>query len=127
MMPRALLALSLVAASVVVPGTAAGAAAVVPSGFTDSLVASVGGPTALAFTPNGRMLVTTQAGRLRVVQNDALAPTPALDLTGRICSNSERGLLGLAVDPAFATNRFVYLYYTHNVHGGCVNRVSAGP
>jgi glucose/arabinose dehydrogenase len=119
---RILLALTLIAGPLLIPGTSASAA--VPAGFTDSLVASVGGPTAIAFTPDGRMLVTTQAGRLRVVQNDALLATPALDLTSRICSTSERGMLGVAVDPLFASNRFLYLYYTHNELGTCVNRVS---
>lgn len=122
MMRRLLLALALIAGPVLIPGRSASAA--VPSGFTDSLVASVAGPTALTFTPDGRMLVTTQAGRLRVVQNDALLPTPALDISSRTCSTGERGLLGVAVDPLFASNRFVYLYYTHNQLGGCMNRVS---
>ena len=39
-------------------------------------------------------------------------PKLALDLSAKVCTNSERGLLGVAVDPAFATNGFVYLYYT---------------
>ena len=100
-----------------------------PSGFTDELVATVGAPTALAFTPDGRLLITTQPGQLRVFQNGALVATPALNLatTGAICSNSERGLLGVAVDPAFTptSNNFIYLYYTFNRGGGtCVNRVS---
>ena len=123
MIRRTVLALALVSAGLLVPGAPAGAA-VLPSNFTDTLVAAVGGPTSLAFTPDGRMLVTTQGGRLRIVQNNALLATPALDLTSRICSNSERGLLGVAVDPQFAGNRFVYLYYTHNAFGACVNRVS---
>ena len=104
---------------------AAPLAAAVPAGFTDSLVASVGGPTALAFTPDGRLLITTQGGDLRVYKNGSLLATPALDLTA-VCTNSERGLLGVAVDPDFATNRYVYLFYTYDVPspGGCVNRVS---
>ena len=123
MIRRILLVLVLTATVVVGPAPPAGAA-VLPSGFSDTLVAAVGGPTALALTPDGRMLVTTQGGRLRIVQNESLLPTPALDLTGRICSTSERGLLGVAVDPDFTTNRFVYLYYTHNLFGACVNRLS---
>jgi glucose/arabinose dehydrogenase/PKD repeat protein len=99
-----------------------------PSGFTDELVAAVGAPTALAFTPDGRLLITTQPGQLRVFQNGALVATAALNLatTGAICSNSERGLLGVAVDPAFTptSNNFIYLYYTFNRAGTCVNRVS---
>ena len=45
----------------------AATAAVLPAGFTDSLVASLPAPTALAFTPDGRLLVTSQSGALRVV------------------------------------------------------------
>jgi glucose/arabinose dehydrogenase len=103
--------------------------AIVPPGFTDELVTAVASPTALAFTPDGRLLMTTQPGRLRVYQNGNLVATPALDLTSPnnvICSNSERGLLGVAVDPSFATpnNNFIYVYYTFNRAGTCVNRVS---
>jgi glucose/arabinose dehydrogenase len=115
-------------------GTAAPAGATVPAGFVDELVATVGGPTAIAFTPDGRMLITTQGGTIRVVQGGVLQPTPALDLgaQGVICSNSERGLLGIAVDPQFASNNFVYVYYTFKKSGSCpfndatnpVNRVS---
>ena len=66
-------------------------------------------PTALAFTPDGRMLITTQGGTLRVVKGGTLLPTAAITFntaaTGadpRICAGSERGLLGVAVDPQFA-------------------------
>lgn len=103
-------------------------AIVLPSGFTDEQVTPLAAPTALAFTPDGRLLITTQPGQLRVYQNGGLVATPALNLASPnvICSNSERGLLGVAVDPAFATpnNNFIYLYYTFNRAGTCVNRVS---
>ncbi len=95
-----------------------------PPGFSDTAVADVASPTALAFTPEGRMLITAQPGRLWVYQNGVLSPIPALDLTGRICTNSERGLLGVAVDPGFAITPYVYLYYTALNAGPCVNRVS---
>jgi glucose/arabinose dehydrogenase len=101
------------------------AAATVPTGFTDVSLFNLGSPTALAFTPDGRLLVTTQGGQLRVYKDGALLTTPALSFSAStLCSNSERGLLGVAVDPDFASNRFVYLYYTHVVGGGCTNRVS---
>lgn len=101
---------------------------VVPAGFVDELVTTVGGPTAMAFTPDGRLLVTRQSGSLRVVTAaGTLLPTPALTFSAsQICSNSERGLLGVAVDPAFATNRYVYLFYTRNVTGSCATG-SDGP
>jgi glucose/arabinose dehydrogenase len=112
----------------VVVGPASPAGAAVPPGFTDALVAQVPAPTALAFTPDRRMLVTSQGGTLRVVQGGTLLPTPALDLTGVICADFERGLLGVAVDPAFSANSFVYLYSTRRTGALCdssaVNRLS---
>ncbi len=93
------------------------APATVPAGFTDSLVAAVAAPTALAFTPDGRLLITSQTGQLRVYQNGSLLGAPALDfLTAwparHICTDFERGLLGVAVDPNFVTNQHIYLFYT---------------
>ena len=117
-------AVLLVALLTVSLGAASSASAAVPPGFTDSLVFGVGSPTAIAFTPDGRMLVTTQGGQLRVAAADGtLLPTPAMTVPSP-CTNSERGLLGVAVDPAFATNRFVYLFYTTSATGACRNRVS---
>jgi glucose/arabinose dehydrogenase/PKD repeat protein len=95
-----------------------------PNGFTDTFVANVESPTALAFTPEGRLLVTTQFGEVRVIDGGTLLAQPALDLGGVICTADEMGLLGVAVDPAFAGNGFVYLYYTRSKAGSCVNRVS---
>jgi glucose/arabinose dehydrogenase len=99
-----------------------------PPDFEDALVATIGAPTALAFTPDGRLLITTQGGQVRVFQNGALLSTPAVNLNARLCTNSERGLLGIAVDPAFATNRYIYLYYTFKKTAACdataVNRVA---
>ena len=111
------------------------AAAAVPSGFDDKLVTTVQGPTSMAFTPDGRMLVTTQTGVLRLRQSGAARTSRALDISGKICSNGERGMLGVAVDPDFSSNRYVYIYYTHKKYGVCpkgqptnrknpVNRVS---
>src|SRR5215210_7732548 len=101
-------------------------AATVPAGFTDALVATLGSPTALAFTPDGRLLITTQAGVLRIYQGGALLATPALTFpASSICTNSERGLLGVAVDPEFVPTGYVYLFYTFKEPGGeCVSRVS---
>jgi glucose/arabinose dehydrogenase len=89
-----------------------------PPEFTDALVTNVSGSTALAFTPDGRLLITQQSGQLRVFQNGSLVANSALDLTAanRICSDFERGLLGVAVDPNFSTNHSIYLYYTFNKH-----------
>lgn len=83
------------------------------------MVVTLSAPTGLPWTADGRMLVTQRAGLLRVVRDGALNPTPALDRTGRDCNNSERGLLSVLVDPAFATNHFVYLYWTNNAYNSC--------
>ncbi|MGI8884869.1 MAG: PQQ-dependent sugar dehydrogenase, partial [Pyrinomonadaceae bacterium] len=86
-------------------------AATVPTGFTDSTVASgLSNPTAMAFAPDGRIFVTQQGGSLRVIKNGALLATPFLTVT--VNSSGERGLLGVAFDPDFANNQFVYVYYT---------------
>jgi glucose/arabinose dehydrogenase len=108
----------------------------VPTGFTNTLVATVGSPTDFAFLPDGRMLITTQGGILRVYcpsnalpgcsgvpASGGLLTPPAITLNP-ICTNSEQGLLGVAVDPSFASNSNVYLFYTANTSGGCRNRVS---
>lgn len=79
-----------------------------PPGFSDNLVTAVSAPTALAFTPDGPLLITLQGGTLRVVQG-ALLPAAALMFGSGVCSNWERGLLGVAVDPAFGLNHFIYL------------------
>ncbi len=100
------------------------------TGFEDALVAAVSSPTGFAFTPDGRILVAQQTGRLRVIRNATLSGTTpqviqALDLsqTNRVCTNSERGLLGVAVDPDFgiSNNRWIYLYYTYNKFGQTAN------
>ena len=86
-------------------------ASTVPSGFTESLVANgLSNPTAMAFAPDGRLFVCQQGGQLRVIENGTLLSIPFL--TVPVDANGERGLLGIAFDPNFAANQFVYVYYT---------------
>ena len=86
-------------------------AATLPTGFTEAIVASgLANPTAMAFAPDGRLFVTQQGGALRVVKNGALLSTPFTTVT--VDAAGERGLLGVAFDPNFASNQFVYVYYT---------------
>ena len=85
--------------------------AALPSGFVETQVASgLANPTAMQFAPDGRLFVCEQAGRLRVIKNGALVPSPFIALT--VNSSGERGLLGIAFDPNFSSNNFLYLYYT---------------
>jgi glucose/arabinose dehydrogenase len=102
-------------------------AAVTPPDFTDTRVMSVDSPTALAFTPDGRLLVTSEPGRLRVYKDGALLPNPALDISGKVCTNGARGLLGVAVDPNFSTNNYIYLFYTFKKHGVCPQNTANVP
>jgi glucose/arabinose dehydrogenase/PKD repeat protein len=110
---------------------AAPTAAAPPSGFTVETVPGLDGvddPTAFAFLPDGGIFVTTKAGRLLLKPAGSTTRQTVFDRASSICTNSERGLLGVAVDPAFASNRSIYVYYTLNKTGTCdssaVNRVS---
>jgi glucose/arabinose dehydrogenase len=107
--------------------------ATVPSGFEDRFVIDVPVPTALAQLPDGRLLVTSQDGRLWLVQaGDSPSKSVALNFSNRVCDDSEQGLLGVDVDPDFSVNGRIYLYYTFRNQAGCpgqdpespVNRVS---
>src|SRR4051812_4184992 len=91
--------------------TSAADAATLPSGFSETQVATgLASPTAMQFAPDGRLFISEQGGRVRVVKDGALRSTPFLTVT--VNSSGERGLLGIAFDPAFTTNHFVYIYYT---------------
>src|SRR6266850_1586813 len=86
-------------------------AATLPTNFVESQIASgLVNATAMAFAPDGRLFVCQQGGQLRVIKNGTLLTTPFVSLT--VDSGGERGLLGVAFDPDFATNQFVYVYYT---------------
>lgn len=97
-------------------------AATLPAGFSETLITNgLTNPTAMELAPDGRIFVCLQGGQLRVIKNGSLLATPFQVLT--VDSSGERGLLGIAFDPNFATNNFVYVYYTAttpSVH----NRVS---
>jgi len=60
-----------------------------------------------------RAFVVEQGGRIRIIRNDALLPTPFLDISSRIASGGERGLLGLAFHPQYASNGRFVVYYTN--------------
>jgi len=91
--------------------TTSPARATVPVGFTQAqYVSGLLGPTAMAVAPDGRIFVSEQTGQLRVVKNGVLLAQPFVSLT--VDPSGERGLLGVAFDPNFQTNRFVYAYYT---------------
>jgi glucose/arabinose dehydrogenase len=85
-------------------------AATLPAGFTETSISGLSNPTAMEIAPDGRIFVCQQGGSLRVIKKGVLLATPFLTLS--VDSNGERGLLGIAFDPNFATNNFLYVYYT---------------
>src|SRR5678815_2572989 len=85
-------------------------AATLPAGFTETSISGLSNPTAMELAPDGRIFVCEQGGALRVIKNGVLLSTPFLTLS--VDANGERGLLGIAFDPNFASNNFLYVYYT---------------
>src|SRR3982751_471210 len=104
-------ALASVSAAVVFVLLSAKAANLLP-GFTETQFGSnlSGRPTAMEFAPDGRLFVCLQTGQVRVIKNGSLLPTSFLDIA--VDSSGERGLLGIAFDPNFPANHYVYVYYT---------------
>ncbi len=103
----------------VVPG-----AAELPNGLVDTFIAPIPLPTAVAPLPDGRLLVTAKDGGVFLIGADGVAQSGAVLTFGDVCKNSERGVLGVVADPAFATNSYVYIYATRDYGSGCKNRVS---
>ena len=78
-------------------------------------------PWSLNFAPDGRLFVTERPGRVRIVTPGG---SSELALTvDDVYVEGEAGLLGLALDPQFAQNRFVYIHYTAAIPGNAVNRI----
>ena len=80
-------------------------------------------PLAMAFAPDGRLFYADKnTGDVRVVQGDSLLPNPWVTVPN-VDPWSERGLLGIAIDPDFTTNGYIYLYYTDSSATPDENRV----
>lgn len=93
----------------------AAAQPVLPPGFVvENVVAGAPFtvPTSLAVLPDGRLLVAEKGGKVWVVKSGVRHPVPFWDGEHEVLDSVERGLLGIAVDPAFAVNRRVYFLYS---------------
>src|SRR5712675_3461041 len=66
---------------------------------------------------DGRIFVVEQGGRIRIIKNGALQTTPFLDISSRVLSGGERGLLSVAFHPQYAANHFFYVYFTTQTNG----------
>jgi glucose/arabinose dehydrogenase len=102
------------------------AAPMLPASFQDSLVASASQPTSVAFTPSRQLLISEQAGRVKLQEPGASTTSTALDISAKTCSDQERGMMAVQVDPSFTANRFIYVYYTWNRFGGACQYGSNG-
>jgi glucose/arabinose dehydrogenase len=83
-----------------------------PPGFTVTKVAGgLTGGTDLEFAPDGRLFVNNQGGLVRIVKPGGNLTT-FYNLSAKVGTDQERGLMEIAFDPKFSKNHYVYLYYT---------------
>jgi glucose/arabinose dehydrogenase len=88
-----------------------------PAGYRiETVVSGLRQPTAIAFAPDGTLLVAEQSGAIRVVKNGRLQAPPLYKLPSYTPASpegfSELGLVGLTADPDFSQNGYVYAYYS---------------
>ena len=93
-----------------------------PALSTEAVLRGLEAPWAIDFAPDGRIFLTERPGRIRIARDGQLQTAPWMTL--EVADVSEAGLLGLALDPQFAQNRFVYVAYTYrSATGRLVNRL----
>lgn len=104
--------------------TATVSASDLPDGFAESRLATGLDPTGIEVAPDGRVFITEKSGKVRIIKNGSLLTTPFLSIT--VDNNNERGLQSIVFDPNFASNKYVYVYYTVRGNGSTPahNRVS---
>src|SRR5215475_937065 len=125
----AALGLALVASLIGVGGQQAAVAATLPNGFSDTVVLSgLTNPTVLQFAADGRIFVGQKNGMIKVFASlTDTNPVTFADLSTNVQDFWDRGLLGLALDPAFPTNPYVYVLYTYDAAiGGTAPRWGDG-
>jgi len=81
-----------------------------PGVVIDTILPGMNLPIAMAWDPAGRLFYTEKSGAVRLFENGVLQPTAVINFS--VNSNFERGLLGIALDPNFTTNRYIYVYYS---------------
>ena len=84
-----------------------------PVDFQTTLVVGNGldGPSGFEIAPDGRIFILERSGKIKIVKNGQLLPTPFADLPSE--NTGDRGLIGIAFDPEFGqANHYVYFYYT---------------
>ncbi len=110
--------------SLAMTGTITDSPSPVLANFTTSLVSEgLGGSTTMAIAPDGRIFVAEQDGTIHIIKNGSLLPTPFMNLS--VSSAGTRGLLGVAFDPDFASNNYIYVYFTAPDSHNRVSRFTA--
>lgn len=79
-------------------------------------------PWSMVFTSETRLLVTERAGKVRVIENGQLLAEP-IKIFGEVSSQAEEGLMGLAMDPNYSQNRFLYLCLAYEQDGQLWDKV----
>jgi glucose/arabinose dehydrogenase len=85
-------------------------AATLPTGFTETKLIGSVNPTSIEIAPDGRVFLGIKSGTIKVYKNGTWLQNPLLTVDADF--QEERGLLGMALDPNFATNPFIYVFYT---------------
>ncbi|MGC5325441.1 PQQ-dependent sugar dehydrogenase [Brevibacillus sp. SYSU BS000544] len=92
--------------------------------FTPQVVATnLDVPWEMAFSPDGRIFFTQRPGTIKVIQAGKVLPQPVISFPSPFVSEGEGGLLGLALDPDFAQNHYMYAYHSYIDQGIIYNRV----
>ncbi|TMV44611.1 PQQ-dependent sugar dehydrogenase [Paenibacillus mesophilus] len=100
------------------------AATSIPYGEAEVVAEKLNVPWDIAFVPDGRILFTERPGSIRIIEAGKLLAEPLFAFTDApVVSRGESGLLGLALDPAFAKNNYLYTYHTYESNGVMKNRV----
>jgi glucose/arabinose dehydrogenase len=105
----------------------AGAQQFVDQGFSVETIATLPAyqPLGITFAADGRAFIWQDNGLVRVFRpGTGLLPTPFIDLRGRVNTLNDRGLLGFALDPDFASNGYAYLLYVHESEGRADDRAA---
>jgi len=115
-MARAFWLLPILFGFVVCASSRTGLAQNQPTLSTETLVRGLDTPWAIDFAPDGRMFITERPGRIRIIEHGQLQVQPWAQLEA--AALGESGLMGLALDPQFSKNRFVYVAYTYRTTDG---------
>ena len=96
------------------------------SGFGTETVATLSpfSLSGMVFAPDGRLFVWQKNGIVRVIKDGQLLSTPFIDLSSKVNTYDDRGMWGLAFDPQFSANGYVYLSYTFENAGNPNDRRS---